>query len=111
MGQMDEYAGYYCLLIAIFCNLDAYESWLMYKHGPTHPVCKRILKKKVSDQLGKVKLSREQMGEQMRLLRLAGYTYDAIADAYGCYPSAVKRRIALAETKKKEKEGGMDASA
>ena len=47
MGKWDENSGYYCLLIAIFCGLDVYESVLMYKYGPNHPLCQKILRKKI----------------------------------------------------------------
>ena len=43
----DEYKGYYCLLIAILCNLNAAEASTMYEYGPDHPLCWKILKKKV----------------------------------------------------------------
>lgn len=46
MGKGDEYAGYYCLMIAIFCNVSADEAWLMYWHEPKNPVCQRIMKKR-----------------------------------------------------------------
>ena len=34
----DEYKGYYCLLIAILCNLNAAEASTMYEYGPDHPL-------------------------------------------------------------------------
>ena len=40
----DEYKGYYCLLIAILCNLNAAEASTMYEYGPDHPLCRKILK-------------------------------------------------------------------
>ena len=43
----DEYKGYYCLLIAILCDLNAAEASTMYEYGPDHPLCWKILKKKV----------------------------------------------------------------
>ena len=43
----DEYKGYYCLLIAILCDLNAAEASTMYEYGPDHPLCRKILKKKV----------------------------------------------------------------
>lgn len=48
MGKWDENSGYYCLLIAIFCGLDVYESVLMYKYGPNHPLCQKILTRHVT---------------------------------------------------------------
>lgn len=32
----DEYKGYYCLLIAILCDLNAAEASTMYEYGPAH---------------------------------------------------------------------------
>ena len=37
----DEYKGYYCLLIAILCNLNAAEASTMYEYGPDHPLCRK----------------------------------------------------------------------
>ena len=34
----DEYKGYYCLLIAILCDLNAAEASTMYEYGPDHPL-------------------------------------------------------------------------
>ena len=31
----DEYKGYYCLLIAILCDLNAAEASTMYEYGPS----------------------------------------------------------------------------
>lgn len=45
----DEYKGYYCLLIAILCDLNAAEASTMYEYGPDHPLCRKILKKKVQN--------------------------------------------------------------
>ena len=109
MARKEEFAGYYCLLIAICCNLNAYEARLMYEHGPDYPPCKRILDKKVKLQDDARNTSKIQMGEQMRSLRLAGFTWDAISEAFGCYPSAVRRRIAKAEAVTEERR--MDAPA
>lgn len=102
MARDEEFAGYYCLLIAICYDLNAYESRLMYEHGPDYPPCKRILDKKVKLQEDVRGISKIQMGERMRKLRLAGFTWDAISEAFGCYPSAVRRRIAKAETAMKK---------
>ncbi len=104
MVYKDDASGYYCLLIAICCDLNAYESRLMYEHGPDYPPCKRILKKKVKLPEDIKIVSKLQMGEQMRRLRTEGFTLDAIAEAFGCYPSAVRRRIAKAEVEKKKLE-------
>lgn len=43
-------AGYYQLLIAIFCNLNVNESRYLYEYGPAHPVCRRIMHKKLKYQ-------------------------------------------------------------
>ena len=48
MSDWNEDSGYYCLLIAILCGVDAAESKLLYKYGPGHPLCKKILKKKLT---------------------------------------------------------------
>ena len=98
MTFKEEAEGYYCLLIAICCDLNAYEARLMYEHGPDYPSCERILKKKVKRPQSIEDASREQIGKLMRRLRMEGFTLDAIADAFGCYPSAVRRRIAKADS-------------
>ena len=43
-------AGYYQLLIAIFCNLNAREARYLYEYGPTHPVCRRMMYRKLKHQ-------------------------------------------------------------
>lgn len=40
-------AGYYQLLIAIFCNLNAREARYLYDYGPAHPVCRRMMYRKL----------------------------------------------------------------
>lgn len=98
----DEYEGYYCLLIAILCDLDAAEAQKMYKYGPNHPLCQKILKKKVK--LPEVaKQEKEQTGYLMKEFLQEGYTFDAIADAFGCYPSTVRRWIKKIEEKTERK--------
>lgn len=103
MGKWDEDSGYYCLLIAIFCGLGVYESILMYKHGPNHPLCQKILKKKVKVE-GIEDLSGDEVGEMMYRLRKAGYTWDEISNAFNCYPSTVRRRIKKLKGKDDEKQ-------
>lgn len=49
MANWDEDSGYYCLLIAILCNLDVYESILMYKYGPDYPLWPENPKKESTD--------------------------------------------------------------
>lgn len=94
----EEAAGYYCLLIAICCDLNAHEARLVYEHGFEYPPCKRILKKKVKLPEGFKAASKHQVGEWMRQLRMEGFSLDAISEAFGCYPSAVRRRISKAES-------------
>lgn len=43
MADWDEDSGYYCLLIAILCDVDVAESKLIYKYGIGHPLCRKIL--------------------------------------------------------------------
>lgn len=96
MNTWDEYSGYYCLLIAIFCNVDATEAWIMYEYGPSHPVCRKILNKKVT--ISNVdKMTKNEIARQMRELRQLGHTFDEIANAFACCPSTVKKRIRKAE--------------
>ena len=47
MSIWNEDSGYYCLLIAIFCDVDVTEAKLIYKYGPGHPVSRRIFRKKL----------------------------------------------------------------
>ena len=42
----EEYAGYYCLVLAIVCGLNAAEAWKIYQYGPI------ILQKAVEVQQG-----------------------------------------------------------
>ena len=60
----DEYKGYYCLLIAILCDLNAAEASTMYEYGPDHPLCRKILKKKVRKPFIK-KLKESEMAAAM----------------------------------------------
>lgn len=92
MSNWDEDSGYYCLLIAILCDVDVTESKLLYKYGPEHPLCRKILKKKLRVE-GAEDMGKETMGNVMYRLRKAGYTLEEISNAFGCYPSTVKRRI------------------
>ena len=43
-------AGYYQLLIAIFCNLNAREARYLYDYGLAHPVCRRMRDRNVKQQ-------------------------------------------------------------
>ena len=47
MCRGDENAGYYCLLIAIFCGLGAADAQKLYEYGPEHPICRKIRQKKI----------------------------------------------------------------
>lgn len=104
MGKWDENSGYYCLLIAIFCGLDVYESVLMYKYGPNHPLCQKILRKKIKTEY-REDMDSDEVGEMMYQLRKAGYTLEEISNAINCYPSTVRRRIEKVKGKDNEKQG------
>lgn len=91
MGKGDENAGYYCLLISIFCHVSADEASLLYWYGPEHPVCQRILRKKISSEEAE-KFSAD-MADTMACLRQKGYSIERIAEIFDCFPSTVKRRI------------------
>lgn len=75
----DEYKGYYCLLIAILCNLNAAEASTMYEYGPDHPLCRKILKKKVRKPSIK-KLKESEMAAAMKALLDQGYSQDAVSE-------------------------------
>lgn len=92
MNTWDEYSGYYCLLIAILCDLDASEAWKMYEYGPNHPICQKFLKKKVK--FPEVEnIEKKASGKWMLELQQAGYTLNEIASFFSCYPSTAKKRI------------------
>ncbi len=66
----DEYKGYYCLLIAILCNLNAAEASTMYEYGPDHPLCRKILKKKVrKPSIKKLKETEQAVAMKALLIR------------------------------------------
>ncbi|WP_270609532.1 hypothetical protein [Blautia massiliensis (ex Durand et al. 2017)] len=88
----DEYKGYYCLLIAILCDLNATEARKMYKYGPDHPLCRKILKKKIR-KLSAVQLKESEQAVAMKALLEQGYSQDAVAEAFQCFPSTVRRRV------------------
>lgn len=88
----DEYKGYYCLLIAILCNLNVAEASTMYEYGPDHPLCRKILKKKVRKPSIK-KLKESEMAAAMKALLDQGYSQDAVSEAFQCFPSTVRRRV------------------
>lgn len=99
----EEYAGYCCLAIAILCNLNADEARKMYKYGPEHPLCKKILSKKVRMD-GLEKLEKKNSGKVMKELLLQGYSVDAISEAFCCFPSTVRRRVRESKEKGEEEE-------
>lgn len=99
----EEYEGYCCLAIAILCNVNASEAQKIYHYGPDHPLCKKIMGKKVS-QRGLEKLSRRESCIAMKKLLSQGYTVDAVADAFRCFPSTVRRRVREVQTKEDEEE-------
>ena len=80
----EEYAGYYCLVLAIVCGLNAAEAWKIYQYGPDHPLSKKILKHKIRD-------------SSLKKLFLEGYSKNAIAEAFECLPETVTARIKRAE--------------
>lgn len=98
MSIWNEDSGYYCLLIAILCNVDVAEAKLIYKYGPGHPVSRRIFGKKLKVE-GVEEMEKEAMGSMMYRMRKEGYTLEAISNTFGCYPSTVKRRIEKAKRK------------
>ncbi len=99
MADWDEDSGYYCLLIAILCDVDVAESKLIYKYGIEHPLCRKILKKKLKVE-GVQGMGKETMWNTMYRLRKEGYTLEEISNAFGCYPSTVKRRIEKAKDRR-----------
>lgn len=99
----DEYAGYCCLAIAILCNLNADEARKMYQYGPEHPLCQKMLKRKVR-MAGLENLDRQRSGEVMKELLSQGYSVDAVSEAFRCFPSTVRRRVRETRTKAKEAE-------
>ncbi|MCD7883539.1 MAG: hypothetical protein LUI87_07520 [Lachnospiraceae bacterium] len=48
-GKNDEYAGYYCLLIAILLEVDAQDARLLYQYGPEHPLCRKRLQERQTE--------------------------------------------------------------
>ena len=88
----DEYKGYYCLLIAILCNLNAAEASTMYEYGPDHPLCRKILKKKVRKPSIK-KLKESEMAAAMKaLLDQPGCSIGSIS-VFSIYGQAQSKKI------------------
>lgn len=96
--QKDLIAGYYQLLIAIFCGLNATEAKFMYEYGPSHPVCKRFLKKKLKRQ--DTGVSKEERAYIIRCMRKEGYTWENIAEAMDCEVTTVKAWLGEAKTRR-----------
>lgn len=99
----EEYAGYCCLAIAILCNLNADEARKMYQYGPEHPLCQKMLRRKVR-MSGLERLDRRKSGEVMKELLSQGYSVDAVSEAFHCFPSTVRRRVRETREKGKEEE-------
>lgn len=99
MRTWEENSGYYCLLVAIFCDLDAAKARMLYEYGPDHPACQRFLKKKLH-----IEGTEKEDGQWMAQLRQDGFTFEEIANAFHCCPSAVRRRIRKAEAGKQQEE-------
>jgi len=92
MNVQQEDAGYYCLLIAIFCDLDSNGARIMFEYGPKHPFCKKYKKKKVGEVVKK-QMEKLPKSEAMKRLQEKGYSIEAISDVFNCCPSTVRRRI------------------
>lgn len=101
----EEYAGYCCLVIAILCNLNADEAEKMYRYGPDHPLCRKILSRKVW-MAGLEKLDRKKSSEVMEELLSQGYSVDAVSEAFHCFPSTVRRRVRARKEKGEEGDDG-----
>lgn len=100
----EEYSGYYCLMIAILCDLNADEARKMYNYGPDHPLCKKILSKKVK-KAGLEKLDRDESAAIMKELLAEGYSVNAVSDAFQCFPSTVKRRVRSVKSGNEKEDG------
>lgn len=103
----EEYAGFCCLAIAILCNLNADEARKMYKYGPDHPLCQKIIRKKVH-RAGLENLDRKQSGKVMKELLSQGYIVDAVSEAFQCFPSTVRRRVREVREKGDEDDDGTE---
>ena len=68
-------AGYYQLLIAIFCNLNAREARYLYDYGPAHPVCRRMMYRKLKHQKRGECLSEQEILERLDQLEKNGCFY------------------------------------
>lgn len=106
----EEYAGYCCLAIAILCNLNADEARKMYEYGPEHPLCRKILSRKVR-MSGLEYLDRRKAGEVMEALLSKGYSVNAVSEAFLCFPSTVRRRVGETRARRKEEKEEEDAPA
>ena len=79
-------------MIAIVCGLNATEAWKLYEYGPEHPLCKKMLARKIRDSSLK-KMEKKSRGKVMRQLFKQGYSKNAIAEAFECFPATVSERI------------------
>ena len=66
--------------------------------APSHPVCKRFLKKKLKKQ--DIDLSREERGHVISCMRKEGYTWESIAEAMDCEVATVKAWLDETEGRK-----------
>ena len=80
MSIWNEDSGYYCLLIAILCEVNVTEAKLIYKYGPGHPVSRRIFDKKLKMEDAE-NMEKETMGNMMYRMRKEGYTLEEIQAA------------------------------
>lgn len=88
-GASKENAGYYYLMIAIFCGLNANQAWMLYWHGPDYPACRRIMQKKVREQEPGAE-RRSWIEHRMQIMRKAGYSPEAVEEAFGYVPSGAR---------------------
>ena len=75
-------AGYYQLLIAIFCNifsffcnLNAREARYLYDYGPAHPICRRMMYRKLKHQKQGDCFSEKEILDRLEQLEKNGCFY------------------------------------
>ena len=88
----DEYKGYYCLLIAILCNLNASGSQHNVRIRTRSSALPENTEKEVRKPSIK-KLKESEMAAAMKALLDQGYSQDAVSEAFQCFPSTVRRRV------------------
>lgn len=86
-------AGYYQLLIAVFCSLNATESRYMYYYGPNHPLCRKIIMKKIEAQRKAGKISNETADKIKEEINTNGCSLETAAEALECDMKDVKSWI------------------